>query len=66
MLGATVQLHLPSDPGGPEVFDQFVDLFQRSDRIFGAVHYSEHGRYKSNGRETGAFHLFLPHVEAKA
>jgi hypothetical protein len=27
---------------------------------------SEHGRYKNNGRETGAFHLFLPHVEAKA
>jgi hypothetical protein len=27
----------------------------------GAVHYSEHGRYKNNGRETGAFHLFLPH-----
>jgi len=30
------------------------------------LHYSEHGRYKNNGRETGAFHLFLPHVEAKA
>ena len=34
--------------------------------VLAPLHYSERVRYKNNGCETGAFHLFLPHVEAKA